>query len=227
MPFAQASVTTLSIKGAPANWRTLNIKGPTEINASPTLMMAAPPSQTTTLVAGRTYYASGDITLSINGSIGGSAIEGASDDQGTTTLAFTRVPSAEEDQTFNLVLSAQRIGSGIGVTPLAMLVPEMPVDSGNATIFISGATISAPGDDNNNIGLVVKNFEMNNNNITLYMDKDFNFSDTTTLQIKSRISSGFATLSTDGAYGHTDTTTLMIKPPTSGVIPLNVFGYSE
>ena len=227
MPFAHVKTTTLAIRGTPdtRNWRGLYIAGPAVASGHPSLMMAGPPAQNTSLLIGRTFYGSGVADLVINGSLGPGV--GGSDYQGYATLAIARSIENGQTDTFGLFLEVPDIGSDTNTTTLAISDTTIPTHSGIATIFVSGGTTSAAGADNNNIGLIVKSNASDNTNATLYIDKDFNCSNNTTLHIRSGNSSGNITLATSGTFPDNANIPLLIRPPTTASRNLFTQGYLE
>tara|TARA_R100000008_G_scaffold25230_1_gene13637 strand:- start:1980 stop:2669 length:690 start_codon:yes stop_codon:yes gene_type:complete len=229
MPFAfNSPETTLAIRGAPdkINWRSLFISGPPVANGDISLMLAADPSAVTTLMIGRTYPASGDVNLVINGSLG-SGVIGASGLQAYPTLVISRAVEFDKAGDIGLYLDAPLVGSGTNVATLAIRDASLSNHSGVATIFVSGATTSASGGDNNNIGLIVKSNAIDDGNVTLYIDKDFNTSNDTSLHIRSGNSSGVITLATSGTNPSNAEIPLLIRPPTELDASFYIQGYSE
>ena len=228
MPFENIQSTTLAIRGTPDthNWRGLVIAGPTVASGNLPLMMAAPPSQAMSLLIGRTFYGSGTVNLVINGSLG-SGIIGASGQQGYATLAIARSIENGQTGTFGLFLEAPTIGGGINTTTLTIPVTTIPNHDNSSTIFVSGASTSAPGADNNNIGLVVRALAGDNTNATLYINKDFNFSNNMPFQIRSGNSSGNMPLATSGTFYQDANIPLLIRTPLTTNQSLFTQGYLE
>jgi hypothetical protein len=228
MPFGNIQFTTLAIRGAPDthNWRGLVIAGPTVASGNTPLMMAAPPSQAAPLSIGHTFHGSGDVDLVINGSLA-PGIVGASGQQSYATLAIARSVENDQTSTFSLFLDAPTIGSVINTTTLTIPVTTIPNHDNSSTIFVSGASTSAPGADNNNIGLVVRSPANDNTNATLYINKDFNFSDNIPLQIRSGNSSGNMPLATSGTFYQDANIPLLIRTPLTTNQSLFTQGYLE
>jgi len=223
----------LSIAGGPdiSDTMTLVAMAPSGMTSFAALTIHPHPAVEIPLVIGRTRVASGNLDFYIDGVVGAG---GTNDYQGYATLAVPSTTNATyKDQTFPLTVVPHKIGSGVSTANL-FASGFAPTLIKAATLATSGSTVSAPGSINdstekggNTITLHISSRDVQTSSMDLYMDKDFNCSNNTSLYINHRMGSGHLTTMTRGADLINNNIPLSIKPPHSGVLMLYVRGYDS
>ena len=237
-PFPVITTNTLAMRGSPdiKNTRRLNISGPIQATGTPSLFIASPPSADMPLVIGTTYDCSGDMPIYINGSL----LQPApplylGEWQGYANLTIKTTEGTPENTTFPLVLESQLIGSGINTGEL-FVSGFVAHSNSDATIFVSGSAASAGSpptiidqfsDAGNTATLSITNRATDNETFPLYIDKDFNISENTTLYINHRMGSGHLPTVAKGADLFNNNATLFITPPASGIFNMFTSGFDE
>jgi len=219
---------TLFIKGSPdtEGIAPLYIGPQNPNNQSMDLLLIGPTAGQMSLYINQgNVFSSGQLTTYVGGAVG----FGGDAYQGYAPLFVRGFDGDYDNLQINLYINGPDFEEFNENTSLFIDAGPKTFSSGVLTLYTSGvSSISSPEIQDGSASLYVKNYDLDNNNIDLHIESDFNLGQTADLYINSTLSSGNITLFTDGETISTEDMPLFIKPPfdTDGV-QLFVIGYIQ
>ncbi len=180
-------------------------------NIEQTLFTTGPVASDVPLFIGFDQVSSGSQSAYILGTQG----FGGSPDQLDITLRIEGTDGSLFTDINTLTLLGPEKIDDNSTTTLFTEAGSIPTGSGTLQFFTEGAsaTTTNPVLENSTVNLFIRNEQTFNSDATLYVEKDFNTAETSTLFLKSNTPSGVATLYSSGVGVNTASANLLIKAP--------------